>query len=70
MGLQDRDYYRDYWKEKRTQEGRKQWRAVNPLRRGHRGLPRWFLFVVGCLAAYGFVAVCRDAGRLLRDLPL
>lgn len=70
MGLQDRDYYRDHWREKRAQEARQQRRAVNPFRNQNGGLPRWFTFVVGCLAAYGFVAACRDAGRLLRDLPL
>ena len=70
MGIQDRDYYRDWWNEKRAREARQQRRAGNPFRRGSAGLPRWFTFVVGRLAAYGFVAVFRDLGKILRDLPL
>lgn len=70
MGMQDRDYYREHWQEKRAQEGRKPKRAGNPFTQPQNGLWRWFLLIVGCLAAYGFVAMFRDIGRLLRDLPL
>lgn len=68
MGLQDRDYYREHWKEQRAQEEKSRGRARMTMRGRSDGLPRWLTFIVWCLAAYGFVAAARDAGVLLRHL--
>lgn len=63
MGMQDRDYYKDW---KRQQQRATTAKIKLPKTPTYLGpMPKWVAFIVCCLVAYGFVALARDVSRLI-----